>query len=300
MNYNTCFLFVDLLLSLAYLLLCICLFVVVGCIGMFFLCLLFFTLYFFGLLLIIRHLHTYTCLLLYDIIVCCLFTSLQQLITSETAVFDILPSFFYHKNKLIRMGALEVYVRRSYIAYEVVSVQHETVSPTVCGGYCVYRECVTTTTGILHCLTITIVTPSPVSLSHHHHHYCHTITILTNITPSPFSLSSHHHYCHTIANLTLTTPSPFSLSYHHYRHTIAILTLTTPSPFSLSYHHYHHTITILSLITPSPSSPSLLPPPYTDRRTIDSGVGIPASVFSSKQENIFQKSIKIHVHTTGV
>ncbi len=51
--------------------------------------------------------------------------SLEQLIKSDTAIFDILPSCFYHRNKLVRVAALEVYVRRSYTAYDVTSVQHD-------------------------------------------------------------------------------------------------------------------------------------------------------------------------------
>ena len=33
---------------------------------------------------------------------------LEQLIKSGTAIFDILPSFFYHRNLLVRVAALEV------------------------------------------------------------------------------------------------------------------------------------------------------------------------------------------------
>ena len=51
--------------------------------------------------------------------------SLEQLIKSGTAIFDILPSCFYHRNKLVRVAALEVYVRRSYTAYDVTCVQHD-------------------------------------------------------------------------------------------------------------------------------------------------------------------------------
>ncbi|XP_069788811.1 acetyl-CoA carboxylase 2 isoform X3 [Narcine bancroftii] len=50
--------------------------------------------------------------------------NLKKLILSETSIFDVLPSFFYHGNQVVRMAALEVYVRRSYIAYELNSVQH--------------------------------------------------------------------------------------------------------------------------------------------------------------------------------
>ena len=33
---------------------------------------------------------------------------LEQLIKSGTSIFDVLPSFFYHKIKLVRVAALEV------------------------------------------------------------------------------------------------------------------------------------------------------------------------------------------------
>ena len=33
---------------------------------------------------------------------------LEQLIKSGTAIFDILPSFVYHRNPLVRVAALEV------------------------------------------------------------------------------------------------------------------------------------------------------------------------------------------------
>eukprot|EP00794_Sanderia_malayensis_P012741 gene12741-14046_t len=53
--------------------------------------------------------------------------NLQNIILSETAVFDILPSFFFHRNELIRMASLEVYIRRSYQAYELTSFQHRQI-----------------------------------------------------------------------------------------------------------------------------------------------------------------------------
>ena len=56
---------------------------------------------------------------------------LEQLIKSDTAIFDILPSCFYHRNKLVRVAALEVYVRRSYTAYDVTSVQHDELAKGV-------------------------------------------------------------------------------------------------------------------------------------------------------------------------
>ncbi|OWK61182.1 Acetyl-CoA carboxylase 2 [Lonchura striata] len=54
--------------------------------------------------------------------------NLKKLILSETSIFDVLPVFFYHTNKVVRMAALEVYVRRGYIAYELHSLQHQQLS----------------------------------------------------------------------------------------------------------------------------------------------------------------------------
>nr|WDE40200.1 acetyl-CoA carboxylase [Tegillarca granosa] len=50
--------------------------------------------------------------------------NLQKLIYSETAIYDILQEFFLHPNAEVRTAALEVYVRRAYIAYEVNCLQH--------------------------------------------------------------------------------------------------------------------------------------------------------------------------------
>lgn len=50
--------------------------------------------------------------------------NLQKLILSETCIFDVLPDFFYHANKTVRNAALEVYVRRAYIAYDITCLQH--------------------------------------------------------------------------------------------------------------------------------------------------------------------------------
>jgi len=54
--------------------------------------------------------------------------NLQKIILSETSVFDLIPTFFYHRNELVRMAALEVYIRRSYQAYELTQVQHDQVN----------------------------------------------------------------------------------------------------------------------------------------------------------------------------
>ncbi|NXJ91407.1 ACACB carboxylase, partial [Corythaixoides concolor] len=58
--------------------------------------------------------------------------NLKKLILSETTIFDVLPIFFYHANQVVRMAALEVYVRRGYIAYELNSLQHRQLSDGTC------------------------------------------------------------------------------------------------------------------------------------------------------------------------
>ena len=56
---------------------------------------------------------------------------LQRLVDTPTAVFDVISEFFFHKNKAIQQAALEVYVRRAYIAYTLNSVK---VSETTSGA----------------------------------------------------------------------------------------------------------------------------------------------------------------------
>ncbi|XP_044296549.1 acetyl-CoA carboxylase 2 isoform X1 [Varanus komodoensis] len=58
--------------------------------------------------------------------------NLKKLILSETTIFDVLPTFFYHSNQVVRMAALEVYVRRGYIAYELNSLQHRQLADGTC------------------------------------------------------------------------------------------------------------------------------------------------------------------------
>ncbi|XP_078451558.1 acetyl-CoA carboxylase-like isoform X2 [Lampetra planeri] len=58
--------------------------------------------------------------------------NLKKLIMSETSIFDVLPNFFYHSNQVVRMAALEVYVRRAYIAYELNSLQHHQLKDSSC------------------------------------------------------------------------------------------------------------------------------------------------------------------------
>ncbi|XP_075219792.1 acetyl-CoA carboxylase isoform X3 [Lycorma delicatula] len=50
--------------------------------------------------------------------------NLQKLIQSETSIFDILHDFFYHTNRHVCNAALEVYVRRVYISYDLTCLQH--------------------------------------------------------------------------------------------------------------------------------------------------------------------------------
>ncbi|XP_028270703.1 acetyl-CoA carboxylase 2 isoform X5 [Parambassis ranga] len=58
--------------------------------------------------------------------------NLKKLILSETSIFDVLPNFFYHANQVVCMAALEVYVRRAYIAYELNSIQHHQLQDGTC------------------------------------------------------------------------------------------------------------------------------------------------------------------------
>ncbi|KAF3695826.1 Acetyl-CoA carboxylase 2 [Channa argus] len=58
--------------------------------------------------------------------------NLKKLILSETSIFDVLPNFFYHSNQVVCMAALEVYVRRAYIAYELNSIQHHQLEDGTC------------------------------------------------------------------------------------------------------------------------------------------------------------------------
>nr|XP_033810269.1 acetyl-CoA carboxylase 2 isoform X2 [Geotrypetes seraphini] len=58
--------------------------------------------------------------------------NLKKLIISETSIFDVLPTFFYHSNQVVRRAALEVYVRRGYIAYDLNSLQHTQLKDGTC------------------------------------------------------------------------------------------------------------------------------------------------------------------------
>ncbi|CAF4616832.1 unnamed protein product, partial [Rotaria sp. Silwood2] len=58
--------------------------------------------------------------------------NIQKLISSETSILDVLHSFYFHSNVQVRQAALEVYVRRSYISYDLNSIQHRFLSDGTC------------------------------------------------------------------------------------------------------------------------------------------------------------------------
>lgn len=56
----------------------------------------------------------------------------QKLISAETSIYDVLPTFFYHSSILVRMAALEVYVRRGYIAYDLNCIHQHQLRDDLC------------------------------------------------------------------------------------------------------------------------------------------------------------------------
>ena len=52
------------------------------------------------------------------------------MITDESSVFDVLGDFFYHADPRVRAAALEVYVRRAFISYEVTGLNNQLLSST--------------------------------------------------------------------------------------------------------------------------------------------------------------------------
>lgn len=51
--------------------------------------------------------------------------NLQAMITDESAIFDVLGEFFYHTEERVQQAALEVYIRRAFISYDVEGLQHQ-------------------------------------------------------------------------------------------------------------------------------------------------------------------------------
>lgn len=56
---------------------------------------------------------------------------LHRLVRLTTAIYDVLPAFFYHGNGHVCLAALEVYVRRAYTLYDIVGVSYV---PALSGG----------------------------------------------------------------------------------------------------------------------------------------------------------------------
>ncbi|OZJ03120.1 hypothetical protein BZG36_03869 [Bifiguratus adelaidae] len=54
------------------------------------------------------------------------FDSIKELVDTKFNVFDVLPNFFWHDDKWVRLSALEVYSRRSYHAYEILDIEYWT------------------------------------------------------------------------------------------------------------------------------------------------------------------------------
>lgn len=50
---------------------------------------------------------------------------MKELTDSRYSVYDVLPTFFEHDDPWIVLAALEVYVRRAYKAYTLLSVDYE-------------------------------------------------------------------------------------------------------------------------------------------------------------------------------
>ncbi|KAK9486980.1 acetyl-CoA carboxylase [Lipomyces starkeyi] len=49
---------------------------------------------------------------------------LKEVIDSQYIVFDVLPKFFAHSDRYVTLAALELYVRRAYRAYNVMSIEY--------------------------------------------------------------------------------------------------------------------------------------------------------------------------------
>ncbi|KAH8832774.1 acetyl CoA carboxylase [Flagelloscypha sp. PMI_526] len=50
---------------------------------------------------------------------------LRELTDSKYTVYDVLPAFFEHENHMVSLAALEVYIRRAYRAYNILSIDYE-------------------------------------------------------------------------------------------------------------------------------------------------------------------------------
>ena len=50
---------------------------------------------------------------------------LKELSNSRYTVYDVLPAFFEHEDPMVTLAAFEVYVRRVYRAYSLLSIDYE-------------------------------------------------------------------------------------------------------------------------------------------------------------------------------
>ena len=53
---------------------------------------------------------------------------LQKMIVDDSNLFDVLGDFFYHQEEAVRAAALEVYVRRAFVSYELMGVTNQSLS----------------------------------------------------------------------------------------------------------------------------------------------------------------------------
>ena len=63
--------------------------------------------------------------------------NLQKMITDESAIFDVLGEFFYHAEEKVQQAAMEVYIRRAFVSYDVESLQHQRLAQ---GQSCVHFQ----------------------------------------------------------------------------------------------------------------------------------------------------------------
>jgi len=63
--------------------------------------------------------------------------NLQKMITDESAIFDVLGEFFYHAEERVQQAALEVYIRRAFVSYDVECLQHQRLA---LGQSCVHFQ----------------------------------------------------------------------------------------------------------------------------------------------------------------
>lgn len=55
---------------------------------------------------------------------------LQEIVQSPYTFFDVLTTFFYHRQSALRMAALEIYIRRAYAAHQLSRIRHLSINGT--------------------------------------------------------------------------------------------------------------------------------------------------------------------------